>query len=134
MKGIKEEDKCKGWEVGSCPDRKDMRAVIGSCKYCGLDMTASTKLRLCEIVISHMQTELGADCRKKDEAAFPKKWKLIDQKKMDSRGGVHIKDIIGSPTKNRSIIFDSTTDAASEPIFSERTEAKLDLNASVNFL
>mmetsp|Transcript_8479 Transcript_8479/g.11658 ORF Transcript_8479/g.11658 Transcript_8479/m.11658 type:complete len:146 (+) Transcript_8479:136-573(+) len=80
LKDVAMEDRCKGWEFGSCPSNTEKKAIIGNCAHCGLDMTASTKLKLCEIIIQHMQSKEGVDCMKKDKKKFPKRWELIESR------------------------------------------------------
>mmetsp|Transcript_29884 Transcript_29884/g.47914 ORF Transcript_29884/g.47914 Transcript_29884/m.47914 type:complete len:155 (-) Transcript_29884:131-595(-) len=85
LKDVAIEDRCEGWEVGSCPSNTEKKAIIGNCAHCGLDMTASTKLKLCEVIIQHMLSKEGVDCMKKDKKKFPKRWELIESRKCNSQ-------------------------------------------------
>mmetsp|Transcript_21551 Transcript_21551/g.43273 ORF Transcript_21551/g.43273 Transcript_21551/m.43273 type:complete len:170 (+) Transcript_21551:65-574(+) len=76
-------ERCAGWETGSCPERKDKNPIIGNCKYCDLMLMASTKKRLCEVIICHMRSTEGKDCAAKDREKYPKKWKMLDSKKYE---------------------------------------------------
>mmetsp|Transcript_32525 Transcript_32525/g.60520 ORF Transcript_32525/g.60520 Transcript_32525/m.60520 type:complete len:171 (-) Transcript_32525:257-769(-) len=112
MANVPMKKRCKGWVVfghndgrgawcrqclmmmcfvsqatGSCPDRKDKRPLMGSCKYCDLMLMASTKKRLCEVIIYHMRSSEGKKCQEQDRKKYPKKWKMIDrQQYMDGPG------------------------------------------------
>mmetsp|Transcript_32524 Transcript_32524/g.60518 ORF Transcript_32524/g.60518 Transcript_32524/m.60518 type:complete len:171 (-) Transcript_32524:257-769(-) len=87
MANVPMKKRCKGWATGSCPDRKDKRPLMGSCKYCDLMLMASTKKRLCEVIIYHMRSSEGKKCQEQDRKKYPKKWKMIDrQQYMDGPG------------------------------------------------
>mmetsp|Transcript_30271 Transcript_30271/g.73689 ORF Transcript_30271/g.73689 Transcript_30271/m.73689 type:complete len:168 (-) Transcript_30271:62-565(-) len=115
MEGVPMKDRCDGWEVGSCPKRMSQSPLIGSCKYCEIGMTASTQLKLCEILIYHMQSEEGKSCREKDKKKYPKKWKLIEEKKLqfqeDAPVGpknLKLKDLFISSSHIENLEFNDT--------------------------